>query len=406
MSDSSAEVALLQSRLQSLERDLLTSNRRLEAKEDELQQAKHQHARREREWEDEKAVMEGRIHIAEAELAKIQTAASRVPGAAGRKAPPIPPQIGSPTSPSASTSPGVSPPSIALPLRPLLPYTEDSPFYRREEGVFAGKVNHLSTRLKKIVGKAKEFSLATQKFAETAQGLSAELSAPWSDVEGGLDAIIASAVQTQADQTGGPAHPARSPADHRNARSSIIQTEELVSLSRAFGQLANMLATVNDIGSNLGMSVDAFLVSALMDFRTKHIQSVLEKEVALKKAQEEYEAAFVKRLNKKREKSVLGGLMGIVTEKQKKKAAQEEEEIRSQILVCSSLRKSYELLRFDYVSLLNEVLLERRMELIEMVCASFLGFVSRRQPGERERRHARARGRLYAHREGWDPLSR
>lgn len=352
------------------------ANRRLESKEEELQELRLAHTRKEREWADREAVLEGRLTIAEQELSKHTSTAAAAASAAGRKPPPIPT---SPNGANQNNRGGATPTTVTpqLPLRPLLPYAEDSPFYRREEHMFATKVNNLSTRLKRIVVKAKEFSQATSKFAETAHLLSSELSAPWGEVEGGLDAILASAIQLQASQAGLPQpdeHTAPNQPGHKSTRSSIIQTEELVSLSSAFGKLGAMLSTVCDIGTNLSVNVDAFLVSALVDFRQKHIQSVLEKEVLLKKAQEDYETAIVKRLNKKRERSMLSGLTGIVTEKQKKKQQQEEEEIRSQILVCSSLRKTYELLRFDYVSLLNEVLLERRMELIEMVSAGFWGF--------------------------------
>lgn len=388
------DVSLLQARLQSLERDLVQSQRRLDAKDEELRSLKAQHAKRQREWEDANAVLEGRCSIAESEVAKLQAAAAQAAAnrsvaasASGRKPPPIPTEGGNTprstnSTPNAALSPPPPPPPAALPLRPLLPYTEDSPFFRREEAMFATKVTSLSTRLKKVVTRAKEFSQATSKFAETASVLAAELSSPWTEVEGGLDAILASAVQMQAAQAGGAPVPSAASApspskpEHRTSRSSIIQTEELVSLSSAFGKLGAMLSTVCDIGTNLSVSVDAFLVSAMMDFRTKHIQSVLDKEQLLARAQEDFESAYVRRLNKKRERSMLSGLTGIVTDKQRKKAAAEEEEVRSAILVCSATRKQYELLRFDYVTLLNEVLLERRMELIEMVCASFLGFLT------------------------------
>lgn len=376
MSDSS-DLSLLQSRIQSLERDLQLSQRRYEAQTAELKEARNAAAKNERLLQERIDVAEGKLTIAEQELAKLANnkSANAASAAATRKPPPLPntnsnagtssATLASPT-PASPVSPAPVRPPEALPLRPLLPYSEDSPFYRREETLFATKVNNLSTRLKRIVVKAKEFSQATSKFAETANQLSAELSSPWTDVEGGLDAILANAIQAQSA-------PSFSSSSARSTRSSVIQSEEVASLSAAFGKLGGMLSTVHEIGTNLSVNVDAFLVSALMDFRTKHIQSVLEKEVLLKKAQEEYENAVVKRLNKKRERSMLSGI-GIVTEKQKKKQQQEDEEIRSQILVCSSLRKTYELLRFDYVSLLNEVLLERRMELIEMVCAGFWGF--------------------------------
>lgn len=480
MSDDGSELALLQARLSSLERDLAASGRRLEAKEEELRVEKATHAKQVRELEQREAVLEGKLSIAEHEVARLQTAVAAHAAAThapphtptstshaassanqgGRRVPPIPGTLTTDGKPAVSitlpTSPVPAQPVLpTLPLRPLLPvritlqrhfdtpppsarnrqaqcahmancrcstnrlvssnrslcvpfrflpfclvhavpccargmqYSEDSPFFRREEAVFADKVTHLSTRLKKVVVKAKEFSLATQKQAETAAALSAELGGSWSDVEGGLDAIIAAAAHTQASQggggggehhgAGGATSPSSAPtasAASARTRSSIIQSEELVSLSFAFGKLGSMLSTVSDIGTNLSVSVDAFLVSALVDFRTQHIQTLLDQELALKKSMEDYEAAFVRRLNKKREKSLFGSVTGVVTEKARKKAAQEEEEVRALVLQCSMLRKNYELQRFDYVTLLNEVLLERRMELIEMVCASFLGFIT------------------------------
>ena len=114
------------------------------------------------------------------------------------------------------------------------------------------------------------------------------MSSPWGEVEGGLEAILASAVQTQAQQTNGGkatgsvllspslAHQSSTLASssttvglsHRPTRSSIIHTEELVSLSSSFGKLGAMLATVCDIATNLSVNVDAFLVSEACCART------------------------------------------------------------------------------------------------------------------------------------------
>ena len=409
------DVALLQSRLSSLERDLAQSLRRSEAKEEEFRALKLSHARELRASEERAEVLEGKLSIAEHEVTRLQAVAAAAEQKAaaaatpvspsapavtsplsaanlqGRRVPPIPGAASNldskrgsvfgnadPNSPAGAAAGAKSPTAVAapptLPLRPLLPYTEDSPFFRKEEAVLAGKVNVLSVRLKKIVVKAKEFSQAVGKLAETAAALSAELGGSWADVEGGLDAIIAAAAHTAATEGAGGSTAGEGLA--AKARSSIIQSEELVSLATAFGKLGSMLSTFSDIGQNLAVNVDAFLVSALVDFRTKHIQTLLDTQVSLKRSMEEYESALAKRLNKKREKSLFGSVTGVVTEKARKKAALEEEEIKASILVASACRKSYELQRYDYTTMLNEVLLTRRMELIEMICASFLGFIT------------------------------
>jgi len=419
--DQSEQLALLQARLASLERDLLSAQQRLGAKDAELVSLRASHAKQLREAADREAVLEGRLSIAEHELEKAKKEEAEAAAAVAAAPPAV--QPASPGSASnldgtrsplsgnarALLSPGssslVSLPT--LPLRPLLPYTDDSPYFRHSEALLAAKVTTLSTRLKKIVTKAKEFSLATQKQAEAAAALAQELGGDWTDVEGGLDAMIVAAVQTASAQSGTGLDPtamaafASSPSSGAaavsaaadRARTTVLQSEELVSLASAFGKLGAMLSTVSEIGGNLSVSVDAFLVSALVDFRTRHIQSLLDAQEKLKKSMEDFENSLAKRLSKKRDNKVAppsgsatasaaSSLFGAVTgsssssDKARRKAAAEEEEVRQLILSSSAARRALELQRFDYVTMLNDVLLSRRMELIEMVCASFLGFIT------------------------------
>jgi len=261
-------------------------------------------------------------------------------------------------------------PPQPLPLRPLLPYTCDSPFFRSDERSLASKVATLSTRLKRIVHKGRDFSAETHKLAVAASALATEMTESWEEVEGGLEEIIQTNIQP--DQ---PVNTDAQPSSSSSPSSPSSSRDDPVSLSSAFGQLGSMLSTFAEIGTNLSVSVDAFLVSALMDFRSQHVQSVMDAETSLNKGMDEYESSLHKRLNKKRDVPI-GTSLSTLSDKQRKKALAEEDEIRTQIVNASQLRKQYELQRFDFVTLLNDVLLSRRMELIEMVCASFLGFIT------------------------------
>ena len=267
-----------------------------------------------------------------------------------------------PTSPTASSSAATNghPPasqagaasSAPLVYSPpqLLHFAEDSPFFRKELHEKRLKVEALGRRLKTIVEKSTAFCQATARFASSASDLSAELSRSWGEVEDDLDAEA--------------------------------ERDDPVSLSSSMGKLGVMLSTLSDIALNLRVSMDAFLVQSMEHFRSAHIHAFAESVERLERVRDDYEAAITKRLSRRRKDMGPSGRLpstnADLTAKLKgsKSELQQEDDARKDLAAVATTRRAFELLRFDHTALLNELLTERRLELIEMVCASFLAFIT------------------------------
>ena len=255
------------------------------------------------------------------------------------------------TAPPSSTSADSSftPPVVYAPPH-MLAFAEDSPFFRKQLQQHRAKVEALGRRLKLIVDKSTAFCSATSRFASAASELSSELSRGWGEVEADLDADT--------------------------------DKEDPVSLGGCMGKLGAILATLSEISLNLKVSVDAFLVQSMDHFRAKHIHACTDSVERVERVQEEYEAAITKRLSRRRKDMGPSGHLPSTsvdpTSKPKgsKSELQQEDEARKELATVATTRRSFELLRFDHTNVLNEILTERRLELIEMVCASFLAFIT------------------------------
>ena len=257
--------------------------------------------------------------------------------------------------PSTSSSNTATPPPVVYTPPQMLGYAEDSPFFRKQLEEHKRKVELLGRRLKSIIDRSQTFTASTAKFAQAASDLSVELARKWDDVEKDIDST-----------------PTTTDSD----------TEDPVSLSSAMGKLGMLLSTLSDIAGNLRQSVDAFLIQSMEHFRLRHIQTCADSADKLERVREEYEAAITKRLSRrKKDMGQLGHLPSATSDlmakvKGSKREMEQEEEARKELALVAGARRTFELLRFDHTNVLNEMLTERRLELIEMVCASFLAFIT------------------------------
>ena len=257
-----------------------------------------------------------------------------------------------PASSASSASSASPPPPVVYTPPHMLAFAEDSPFFRKQLEEHKRKVEALGRRLKSIVDRSLAFTASTAKFAQAAAELSVELTRRWDDVERDID---------------------NAPA---------TEAEDPVSLSSAMGKLGTLLSTLSDIAGNLRQSVDAFLIQSMEHFRQRHIQTCADSVDRLERVREEYEAAITKRLSRrKKDMGQLGHLPSATSDlmakvKGSKREMEQEEEARKELALVAGARRTFELLRFDHTNLLNEMLTERRLELIEMVCASFLAFIT------------------------------
>jgi hypothetical protein len=236
----------------------------------------------------------------------------------------------------------------------VLQFTEDSPFYRKDLADHRDRVLALGKRLKRIIEKSKDFCVSLTKFSESAGSLAGELNNKWDEIESGLDI---------------------------NNNSSA---NDPVSLSNCMGKLGTMLYSMNDISNNLKLSVDAFLVQSLQEFRGKYINLAEESCDKMDKATDEFESAIIKKLARKPKSaentsnsgSNANKLASLLGKSYKKREEEEEAERQQEINNLANTKRNFELLRFSHTNTLNEILTERRLELIETTCASFLAFIT------------------------------
>ena len=266
----------------------------------------------------------------------------------------LPSASSSATTASVSSTSSASPAVVYTPPQ-MLAFAEDSPFFRKQLEDHKRKVELLGRRLKSLIDKSQVFTASTAKFALAAAELSVELSRKWDDIEADIDST---------------------------PNSTDPDAEDPVSLSSAMGKLGMLLSTLSEIAGNLRQSVDAFLIQSMEHFRQRHIQTCADSADKLERVREEYEAAITKRLSrKKKDMGQLGRLPSATSDlmakvKGSKREMEQEEEARKELALVAGARRSFELLRFDHTNVLNEMLTERRLELIEMVCASFLAFIT------------------------------
>ena len=364
-----AVIAALKARLQALEREVVTLSQQRQDAGELLLKAKEQKARWFKKARDLRARLVTATGQAEPELEEdepleaIQRAAlptsssfSTASTASSSSTNGHPPTSSSSSTshpstshPSSSAAASTHPPVIYAPPH-VLSFAEDSPFFRKQLHEHRARVEALGRRLKLVIDKSTAFCSATSRLAAAASELSSELSRGWGEVEADLDADT--------------------------------EKEDPVSLGSCMGKLGSILSTLSEISLNLKVSVDAFLVQSMDHFRVKHIHACADSVERLERVQDDYEAAIARRLSRRRKDMGPSGHLPHanvdLTSKPKgsKSEVQQEDDARKELATVATTRRQFELLRFDHTHLLNELLTERRLELIEMVCASFLAFIT------------------------------
>lgn len=219
----------------------------------------------------------------------------------------------------------------------VLEFTEDSPFFRSSLLRLDSRVNNFGNRLKNVTKAAGEFCQAGNLFAQACGNLSQEMFGDFQEME-------------------------------------RLNTKP--SLGTAMQKLGELLQQMQTITSHLVLSCDTLLVQALFDFRQKYVKACKDSGRGFAKATEDYEAALMSYLGQKLPK---GGQSGSSSFFSRNKKEMSEAELQEQV---NNLRRRFELARFDHLRALNEMHLERLLEVIELVCASFFGFVTFFHEGE------------------------
>jgi hypothetical protein len=144
--------------------------------------------------------------------------------------------------------------------------------------------------------------------------------------------------------------------------------EDPLSLSYSMSKLASMVSCLASVTSNLGLFLEHLFVTALRGVGDKYRVEAKQTMLLMERVMGAYEQklqAFLAKKHKDRLKALsLTNMFG------KKKVIDEE------MMFISALRREMELRRLDHVDVLNSLMTARRLELVEVVCASFMAFVT------------------------------
>ena len=144
--------------------------------------------------------------------------------------------------------------------------------------------------------------------------------------------------------------------------------EQPVSLTNAMSKMSSIVSTSAEITRNLSAFIDHVLVNAVRSVGEKYSVAVSKTQLSMNTLLGDYELALQARLAKrKQERERHFNVLNMFGQRR----TYDEEYQR----LCQ-LRREMELRRFDHIQLLNEVCTAKRTELIEVMCASFLSFVT------------------------------
>ena len=157
-------------------------------------------------------------------------------------------------------------------------------------------------------------------------------------------------------------------ARQKAERASHPRVEQAVTLSNAMSKMSSIVSTMSSVTSNLSMFLEHLLVTAVTSVGERYRVACKKTMVSMESVIAEYELALSARLaQRKQEREKLFSVLNIFGQKK----VLDEEFMR----ICA-LRREMEIRRFDHIQLLNEICTSKRMELIEVCCASFLSFVT------------------------------
>lgn len=238
----------------------------------------------------------------------------------------------------------------------VLSFFEDSPFSRKQTEDHQAFVYALGERLKALTASSQAFCKAAADMGQAAEQLSNDLLSDWTAIE---------------------ADPADAPADDKKAdeKTPLLDPRHIfvpVSLASSMGNLGSMLQTMSSISRNLGTTFDALLIKGIVDFRTTHIKACKQSARTLEKLSEDFEQKLDKLMSKKHVKAV----PGVPAKPKKKGQLTEVEQLALEKQQLGELRKQYEMTRFNHIQLINEIRTSRRLEMIEIACASFYAFIT------------------------------
>ena len=157
-------------------------------------------------------------------------------------------------------------------------------------------------------------------------------------------------------------------ASPRSASRVGSSSEDPLSLGFSMGKLSAIVGCLGTVSNNLGMFVSHLLMTAINSIGRKYRQEAKQSMLLMERLLVEYEEKLGLYLKKKhRDRQRLLNMTNIFG---KKKVHDEE------LMFLAALRRELELRRVEHVEVLNSIQTVRRLELVEVVNASFMSFVT------------------------------
>jgi len=218
-----------------------------------------------------------------------------------------------------------------------VPFTEDSPFFRREISDEEKRIKSLHERLDHVAKLSQAVARAGEAFSKAAGDLGRAVSDDWTPYEKDPDSDV--------------------------------------SLHESMQKLGLVLDHTSTIMGHLALSCDAFLAQSIDSSLREQKDLLSDTGNGLQEAQNNYENALSSYLSTKKDGK----------EKKKKNGGVNGSGLDESITVeeqLNNLRRQFELARFDHVETINTIHTDKVVDVVECTCASFFGFITFFHSGE------------------------
>ena len=206
-------------------------------------------------------------------------------------------------------------------FKEIMTYIKDSPFWWKKMNEGIDRVKRLTTRLKSIASLIQELCTLLKKFSTHCNKISGDVMKSWEDIENEFSG-------------------------------------DVLSLNAQFFNLGDTINTLSTASMMLSHTLEKVIVDEFNQFAEHHLNQLMTSNKELISMKSEYETSLQSVLHNKQGNGENSNDNMYIIKKNR----------------CESLRKQYELKRFDHCIILNNIINRHRYDIILNLCAAFCGF--------------------------------
>ena len=206
-------------------------------------------------------------------------------------------------------------------FKEIMTYIKDSPFWWKKMNEGIDRVKRLTSRLKSIASLIMELCTLLKKFSTHCNKISGDVMKSWEDIENEF-------------------------------------CGDVLSLNAQFFNLGDTINTLSTASMMLSHTLEKVIVDEFNQFSDHHLNILLTSNKELISMKNEYENSLQSILHNKSNNGENANDNMYIIKKNK----------------CESLRKQYELKRYDHCIILNNIINRHRYDIILNLCAAFCGF--------------------------------